>query len=278
MTESSHTKSSATFLRGKRILVTRPINQTRDFVDQLHAAGAEAIIFPTVEICDPISWELTDEAILQIAEYEGLIFTSANAVRFFFDRATSLDISQMNVLSGKLICVVGSKTQATLRFYGCNALVVPERFTSKELLTLLRNKDLKGKRFLHPRGDLGSSVIKIGLEKLGAHVHEIIVYRTLTASPENVSQVKSEILQKKIDVVAFFSPSSVEGFVDILMKQSDKGHYIDAALKNVAIAVIGPVTAEAVRKAGFTPSIFADESTAESLVNSIDKYYSMMPL
>ncbi len=50
------------------------------------------------------------------------------------------------------------------------------------------------------------------------------------------------------------------------------GEDADEMLRNVAIAVIGPVTARAIEKTGRKVDIMPDEATVEALVEEIKKW------
>ena len=52
----------------------------------LEDMGAEIILFPTVEIVPPQTWDGLDNAIDEVNSYDWIIFTSANGVRYFFSR------------------------------------------------------------------------------------------------------------------------------------------------------------------------------------------------
>src|SRR5205085_9526865 len=73
-------------LFGKRIVVTRAREQASELKRLLEDAGAHVVQFPTIEIVPPPSWESLDHVIDALAEYQWLIFTSANGVKFFFER------------------------------------------------------------------------------------------------------------------------------------------------------------------------------------------------
>ena len=73
-------------LFGKRILVTRAREQASALARRLEAAGAEVVEFPAIRIVPPESWAPLDAAIARLREYRWVIFTSANGVRFFWER------------------------------------------------------------------------------------------------------------------------------------------------------------------------------------------------
>src|SRR5262245_24654958 len=86
-------------LRGKRILVTRRKAQSKAITTQLESLGATVVHCPTIEVVPPASWEPLDAAIERINEYDWLLFTSSNAVRYFFDRVKA-SCDKMNVALG----------------------------------------------------------------------------------------------------------------------------------------------------------------------------------
>src|SRR5512135_2179718 len=60
---------------GHRILVTR---EHMEGFGELEELGAELVLFSTVEIVPPVSWDELDSCIEKIGSYDWLIFTSAN--------------------------------------------------------------------------------------------------------------------------------------------------------------------------------------------------------
>src|SRR5262249_22902505 len=73
-------------LFGQRIVVTRPRDQARSMVQSLHRLGAEAISLPAIEIQPANDYGPLDRAIFRLAEYDWIVFTSANGVRSFLER------------------------------------------------------------------------------------------------------------------------------------------------------------------------------------------------
>ena len=73
-------------LFGKGIVITRPERQADDLAKLLAAQGARPIFFPTIAIEPPSDWSELDAALAELESYQWLIFTSANGVRFFFER------------------------------------------------------------------------------------------------------------------------------------------------------------------------------------------------
>jgi uroporphyrinogen III methyltransferase/synthase len=87
----------------------------------------------------------------------------------------------------------------------------------------------------------------------------------LIPEPENFEQVRILLKDGKIDIITFFSPSSICNFVEMFGVE---------ILLSVFIAVIGPTTATSAKDVGLKVSIVAQQQTAESLVEGIVEYVS----
>src|SRR5437762_4361561 len=207
-------------LFGKRIVVTLAREQASELKRLLEAAGAEVVQFPTIEIVRPESWESIDRVIDAIRDYQWLIFTSSNGVRFFFERLAEKG-KDARALSTNMIAAVGESTANDLRARGINPDLVPERFLSTALLPLLE-EDQRGVRTAVIRAAEGRDDLIDELRRRGGEVDLAIAYETRAAEGS---------IDGTFDVVTFTSASTVDNF---FAKVSDTG---DALL-----ASIGPVT------------------------------------
>ncbi len=257
-------------LQGKTILVTRAVRQAEEFSMALRSLGASVVEFPTIQISDPVSWDDMDRCIGNIGRYDGMIFTSVNAVEKFFMR---VDARLQPAFQNKMICAVGGKTQEALKRYHFAVTVVPERYTADELVTALQPMDIRGKRFLFPRGNRSGDVIRSGLEKSGAYVDECIVYSTEYTDPPSAEMVREMLVKRHIDLITFFSPSSVEGFFRSMQQRIPEPDALTKILRGIHTAAIGSVTSQALQEKGIVPTIIPPITTAEGLVDSIVRFY-----
>src|SRR5438552_5746477 len=123
-------------LFGRRVVVTRAREQASELKRLLEEAGASVVQFPTIEIVPPPSWESLDRVIDALGDYQWLVFTSTNGVKFFFERLAAKG-KDARALAGCKIAAVGDTTANDLRTHGIFADVVPEKFISTALLPLL---------------------------------------------------------------------------------------------------------------------------------------------
>ncbi len=255
-------------LSGKTVLITRAAHQAEDFISFVRQEGGETVLFPTIEIAPPDSWEACDRSLDGLHMYDGLLFTSINAVDFFFRRMSERNID-IQAIQTKMICVVGERTRQAIERRGFTVTTVPEKYTALDLARTLQQEDLNGKAFLFPRGNLAQDTLPALLKNLGASVDAVIFYQTQAPGREHVDSVKEMLLGGKIDVATFTSPSTFQNFISLFSKDD-----LMLIKQHMTIAVIGPTTARAVEEAGFDVDIRAPESTVLSLTKSIADYFS----
>jgi uroporphyrinogen III methyltransferase/synthase len=258
-------------LFGKRILVTRPRNQAAELVGPLEALGAEAIESPLIRIMPPEDYGPLDEACASIGQFDWVIFSSANAVEAFITRllASPLDLRS---LCGVKLCAVGSATSNELARHGLKVDLVPHEFRAEAVAQAFASfGNLRGLRVFLPRADIGREVVADELRKQGVAVTEAVAYRTVVANPEREGEPDTYrmLLEQRIDVVTFTSPSAVRNLVTALGPDPAAD-----LLRTTIVASIGPVTAEAAAQLGIQTTIMPAEHTIPALVDAIVEHLS----
>ena len=137
-------------LKGKRVLITRPHEQAQPFIEMLHRHQAEPVVFPTIRIVPPRTWEELDRALASLSEYDTVIFTSVNGVIYFCDRLEQKSVDAA-VLKSRTIVAIGPSTAARLKDYGFKATIVPEKYQAESIIDALEQDGIGGRRFLLPR-------------------------------------------------------------------------------------------------------------------------------
>ncbi|HMD13177.1 MAG TPA: uroporphyrinogen-III synthase, partial [Bacteroidota bacterium] len=79
--------------------------------------GGTPVVFPTIQILPPDSWDGCDRALQGLYMYDGMIFTSTNGVVFFSRRCTEKSISKAD-LQSKQIFVIGEKPKQAIEQAG----------------------------------------------------------------------------------------------------------------------------------------------------------------
>ncbi|HLX11348.1 MAG TPA: uroporphyrinogen-III synthase, partial [Bacteroidota bacterium] len=228
--------------------------------------GGKAVVFPCIEIADPDSWEACDRALSRLAEFDGFVFTSGNAVEYFFRRSAT-DKALGNGFKSKLFLAVGEKTEALLEKNGVHAVTVPEEFSGTALAASLTSEQTSGKKFLFPCGDLARHSVIDGIEKMGGSVEPVIVYRTKKPGSIDPRTIEYMLSRHEIDIITFTSPSAVDNFFGAVPVA-----LIEAEHK-VRYASIGGTTAEAITKKTAAMPIVAPTSTIQGLTDRIIEYY-----
>jgi uroporphyrinogen III methyltransferase / synthase len=258
-------------LFGKRVLVTRPRDQAGEMVDRLTVLGAEAIEAPMIRIVPPEDDAPLKEAARNVRLFDWIVFTSGNAVDAFM--TALLEVSRdIRGLAGPQIATVGSGTAERLARYGIRVDLVPDEFRAEAVVAALEERGhLEGARVLVPRADIGRDVIAEGLRNAGAVITDVVAYRTVLedAQQDDGPDVYRMLLDEKIDVVTFTSPSAVRNFSEIYGTEQTTD-----LLKNTIVATIGPVTAEAAIHLGIPVSVQPTVSTIPALVDAIAAYVS----
>lgn len=250
---------------GHRVLVTREHSSGFEPLEEL---GAEIVEFPTIEIVPPLSYEEMDAAIENVQSYTWIIFTSANGVRYFLKRFLEKD-KDIRDLKGIKICAIGTKTASEMKKYGIKVDLVPEEFHAEGLIEAFIKevkspgpKRLKDIKFLLPRAEVAREIFPKKVRELGGEIDVPVAYRAV--KPElHGRRLKRFLKEGRITIATFTSAATFNNFVEIM------GGDARELLKDVAIAVIGPVTAKAIAKAGLKVEIMPKESTIEALVSEI---------
>ena len=253
-------------LFGRTILVTRAREQASEFVRMLEEHGAQCLVFPTIKVIPPSSWEALDESIRSLETYDWLIFTSVNGVKFFFRRLFDLG-KDVRELKGLKICAIGPKTAEEIRSHGIRPDFVPSEYRAEAVVEGLRGEDIKGKNILLPRAAVAREILPEKLREMGARVDVVEAYRTVLPEKKD-GHVEEAITTGKVDCITFTSSSTVKNFTRFFPAKE-----IEKLQAGILVACIGPITAETARNRGFQVHITPEEYTLDALTESLVRYY-----
>jgi len=249
-------------LAGVRVLVGRARHQAGALSTELRRLGATVIEIPFIEIRKPRSFKPLDLALMNLANYDWLILTSANGVEAMWERMARLRLTKTKA-QHLWIAAIGPATRKAIEQRGGKVDVVPKEYVAESVMRSLKNK-VKGKRVLLVRAKVARDVIPTELRKAGAHVDVVEAYETVVpqSSRTRLQKVLKNPLRRP-HVVTFTSSSTVRNFVELAGARTIR------ALDGIRFASIGPVTSSTLREAGLRADIAAKEFTIPGLVKAI---------
>jgi len=232
----------------------------------LEEKGATVWECPTIRIVPPESSADLDNAIAGLSGFSWLIFTSVNAVQFFFARLHALGLDS-RALGNCRVCAVGPKTASALHLFGIRADLVPENYKAEGVVEAFRALDIAGRRVLFPKADRARDIIPSGLAALGAAVVDPIAYRNVL--PDAVEPAILQALEEcRIHCVTFTSSSTVDNLARLL----GENRFLHL-LEGVSVAAIGPVTARTCSELGLKVDIEPQEYTLAAMMDEIVRYF-----
>ena len=181
---------------------------------------------------------------LLVHSYDWLIFSSKNAVKYFYPYLKNVKV--------KKVAVIGDKTAQYCNELGISVDFVPRDFSQEGFLDEFK---ISEQHLLLPSSEKARSKLVQQLSKYN-EVVKIDLYRPVP-NFKNISQVKSLVRKHQIDAVTFSSSSAVEFyFKEDNVPEFD--HYF----------AIGKQTARTILK--FNTSVkVANKQTLDSLIDKI---------
>ncbi len=260
-------------LFGKRVVVTRTREQASELVAQLEENGASCLEYSTINLEPVDDYQVLDEAITKIGSYQWILFTSLNAVTYFFKRLYRLGMDSRN-LAGPKIAVVGRTTAEELLKYGLRADLIPEEFTAEGLAEALLEEGVSDTNILIPRAVKAREILPDTLTQNGAEVTIAPVYKNVLPKGGK-TELREQLLNGEIDLLTFTSSSTVTNFLTMVDAGSEEE--LQQLFDKVTIAAIGPVTAKTVLENGLQVDIQPKRYTIVDMVDSIVSFYQKSP-
>lgn len=252
-------------LWGRRILVTRAREQASKLSALLKDLGGEVAEFPTISF-EPIADSAEMEKVIEgISQYDWVVFTSPNGVRFFREFLWKKG-RDARALGASKIAAIGPGTEEALLSLGLRPDKVPNEFSAEGLVGAFNEEELLAKKVLLLRAQQARDVLPEALREMGAEVKIIPLYRTVVPKEQGGVLVE-KIKELRPDIVTFTSSSTVNNMAELAGNIP-----LYELLKGVKVACIGPITMRAARRHGLQPQIVASTFTIQGLVEAIVAY------
>lgn len=253
-------------MQGKRVVVTRAAEQSGQLVEELKRKGAVPVVVPMVGFGPPERPELLDEVIRKAKQYDWMFLTSQNALRALRQRCDVLELELRAAFSGVKIAAVGPATAEAATGAGLEVAYVATKHQGVVLAKELAD-EVRGKRVLLPRSDRANPELVEDLKRCDAEVAEVCAYKTIR--PEQSELAAAKIAEAGNDAVLFFSPSAVHHLQELVGNKD----FLELSQRSV-FAAIGPVTEEALRKAGVERVLLARDTSVSAVVNTLADYFA----
>jgi uroporphyrinogen-III synthase len=273
-------------LEGHTILVTRAAHQAAPLSNKLAALGADVVQMPLIEIGPPESFDELDKSLKALESYQWIVFASTNAATHVIERMNHLQIRPDQRKTR--IAAIGSATAEVLKQADLTTHFRPQEFIAEAFVeTFPGYPKLQGVKILWPRTNIGRQLIFDKLQAAGAEVDVVPCYRSaLPAASEAVGEALYDLIANKtISIITLASAQTARNCAQLIKqamstrlgKEAD-GQSLNAFLKDVRIAVIGPETAAAAESLLGRADIQAQEFTMDGLVKAIAEYVEAEPV
>ena len=245
-------------LEGRAILITRPAKDSSGLAAMLRERGATVIEAPTIEIVDLEDATELDRAVRRLAagDFEWISFTSPRSVDAVWERMHLFGLPPR--IPAK-VAAVGPATADRLK----------ERDIEPDLLADPHTTEALGDAFpvgegrvLLPRADIAPEGLEDRFRAKGWTPVRVDAYRTRYLD-ELPAEAREALEEGAVDALVFTSSSTVEGFVRMTGKPI-----------SASVVAIGPVTADAARRAGFRVDEVAEPHTVDGIVDALENLFS----
>jgi len=223
---------------GRRVLVTRAIDQAGELLSALREAGLDPIEVPAIAIEFEAPRGDLDSAAGLLHTYRWVVITSTNGARAILKAAERI----LTELGAPSWAAIGSATRRVLEDEGVEIEFQPSQCSGIALAVELPVE--AGDRILIVRGDLADEELALALRARGADVDDVIAYRTREAPERSRALLRAAATDGAIAAAVFTSGSTVRGLVSL-------GRAESIEVLSMPAVCIGPETADEARGAGF---------------------------
>jgi uroporphyrinogen-III synthase len=241
-------------LAGKRVVVTRALEQSRSLVEALREAGAEPVLLPLVAFAPADNLAALDACLKNGARFDWVFFTSQNALRAVQQRCATLDLALTQAFAGVRIATVGPATADAVTNAGLTVNFIPRTHTGVALAEELPAQE-KGKRVFLPRSDRANPEL-------------IEVLKTVSPNSDS-PETQQSLLRDGADAVLFFSPSAVHHLREHLGAQ----RFRELSHQSIFVA-IGLVSENALKTEGVDRILLTADATVAAAVVTLADYFA----
>jgi len=239
-----------------RIVITRSEHQSDHLAAAFAAAGARVELLPLLEVVPPADPRPLERAATELALYDWLVFTSANAVEAF------LPLTGGALPARVRIAVVGPATAEALRGFEIEPHLEAGKADAEGLIADLAPYVARRRRVLLPQASDARPTLAEGLAAAGAEAVTIVAYDKRL--PPDAPRRAAELFDAEpLGWVTFTSPRIVRHFAGLF------GNDWERRRGELRAVSIGPVTSAELRRLGVEPAAEAERPGDEEMVAAV---------
>ena len=203
------------------ILFTRPFDDCYELMARFQSLGHIVSHIPVINI------EQTTYDNLDFSVFKGIIFTSANAIKF-------LDTQRINK---KINCFcVGNSTEKMAKSRGFQNIYVASGNAENLKEIILQNFKISLGKLIYVTGETISSDLDKKLILEGYNLKRIINYKAIHQKKFNLEEI-NKLKDKMPDIVYIYSQNSAESFLKMI-----KNYNLESLWMNTNLMCIGEKT------------------------------------
>ncbi|MCU0389760.1 MAG: uroporphyrinogen-III synthase [Thermoflexibacter sp.] len=239
----------------KSILISQPqpdSNEKSPYTELATKYGIKIDFKPFIQV-EPLPAKEFRKQKIGILDHTAIVFTSKNAIDFFFKLCEEMKIEMPPEM--KYFCITEQQSNYLQKY-----IVIRKRKifhgvrTAADLTELIKKH--KTEKFLYPCSEIRRDEIPLYMAKNNIKCSEAIIYRTVASN-------LSDINLTAYDMIGFFSPSGVHSLFT---------NFPDFQQGDMRIAAFGPTTAKAVTEHNLILDIQAPQPNAPSMTGAIELY------
>ena len=182
------------------ILLTRPLEDCSEMILKFKSLGHQVSHLPLLNV------NRVDHEQINFPDFKGIIFTSANAIKFL----------NLKKIDKNFLCFcVGSATEKKARKIGFQNVIAAEGNVENLKELILQNFDKKNGKLIYVSGELISIDLDHQLIREGYNIKRIVNYRT-THIQKFDKRFVDELKLKIPDIVYVYSQNSASSFLNFI--------------------------------------------------------------